>query len=126
MRAAAPASLLARALVRALPRGTHTWLFHEAHAGPRLLESGSPYYLLRHIQNVFDLPAPAAAGAAQQRDAVDTESEPAAASKSLLMQVRSWRQATRAGDTQVRAAALLKYPRLGGSSESTKSEGEIK
>ena len=67
-----------------------------------------------------------AAGAAQQRDAGDTESEPAAASKSLLMQVRSWRQATRAGDTQVRAAALLKYPRLGGSSESTKSEGEIK
>ena len=64
-----------------------------------------------------------AAGAPQQRDAGDTESEPAAASKSLLMQVRSWRQATRAGDTQVRAAALLKYPRLGGSSESTKSEG---
>ena len=56
-----------------------------------------------------------AAGVAKQGDAGDTDSEPAAASTSLLMQVRGWRQATRAGDVRVRAAALLKYPRLGGS-----------
>ena len=55
------------------------------------------------------------AGVVQQGDAGDTDREPAAAFTSLLMQVRDWRQATRAGDVQVRAAALLKYPRLGGS-----------